>query len=285
MGRDAVEGIADLLALPRRLGHLTGHLLIDGLCLLPGLGNKALALGGRLAPEALRLPAGLIQESLCLGLRLGQYIGCPLLGVQLQLGHPLLFPAEGFCLRVAGLQALPKPPGFLLQQADGPRPFLRILLGGFTGGSLHLQGTAQAGTLLGKLRRLPRQLVPLLGQRLQGLAQLLAFPAKGLVLLLQALGSLRRLLLGLLDICHHVLTVEAPQGAAEDRILHGIHLTCHLVTLYHKIGRLTTSFCPAEGGSVKIVKGSRAERGRSCRSGPNSFLRFSVGRYTAYWLV
>src|SRR5699024_10976333 len=106
MGRDAVEGITDLLALPRRLGHLTGHLLIDGLCLLPGLGNKALALGGRLAPEGLRLLSGLIQESLCLGLRLGQYIGGPLLGVQLQLGHPLLFPAEGFCLRVAGLQAL-----------------------------------------------------------------------------------------------------------------------------------------------------------------------------------
>ena len=285
MGRDAVEGITDLLALPRRLGHLTGHLLIDGLCLLPGLGNKALALGGRLAPEALRLPAGLIQESLCLGLRLGQYIGCPLLGVQLQLGHPLLFPAEGRRLRLSGRQGLPQLSVLLLQRANSSRTVLGVLPRGLPGGSLRFQGAAQAGTLLGKLRRLPRQLVPLLGQRLQGLAQLLAFPAKGLVLLLQALGSLRRLLLGLLDICHHVLTVEAPQGAAEDRILHGIHLTCHLVTLYHKIGRLTTSFCPAEGGSVKIVKGSRAERGRSCRSGPNSFLRFSLGRYTAYWLV
>jgi hypothetical protein len=113
----------------------------------------------------------------------------------------------------------PEQPLVLLRQLpDGLVPLGHVLTEGLLGLGLGLPVVLGVVELEGHLLQLAGQRLLLLRAGIQGLIALLP----GLPdLVLQPGGGLLGLLLGALDILHHILPVKPGQGAAKNMVVHG----------------------------------------------------------------
>ena len=135
------------------------------------------------------------------------------MGVQLQLGQLLLFPAHVLALPAQLRRLAGQPVSLLRQRPDRFTLPGRLLLQRFPGRTLLV-------TVPAALLQLRGQVLPLGGSILQLPPEVLQLLPGGVQLLRQGGGGGFPLPLGLLNILHHVLAVESQGRAAKNMIVH-----------------------------------------------------------------